>query len=399
MYRIAFVMEQALGHVTHTKNLQRNVPRDPEVKAHWLLIPFEAIGLAAKVPLYRSNWTVRAGWRARRALAGLARQTPLDGLFIHTQVPAVLAADWVRRYPTVISLDATPLQYDQLGEFYRHARGPEWLERLKFRLNQNVFHAAAHLVVWADWTKKSLVADYGIAPEKISVIPPGVNLRQWARPEPRTHHDGPVRILFVGGDLARKGGHLLLESFRALRSRRGEGSGVDASLPLQGKEPEVDAPLPLEGKGPGVGVELHLVTKTPVAPEPGLYVYNDIAPNDPRLVKLYHQADIFALPTFGDCLPMVLSEAGAAGLPVVSTRVAGIPEIVADGESGFLVPPHDGQALTEALARLVDDADLRLRMGRRAVAIIAERFDAEKNADRLLALIKATVDRVRAMTP
>jgi glycosyltransferase involved in cell wall biosynthesis len=148
-----------------------------------------------------------------------------------------------------------------------------------------------------------------------------------------------------------------------------------------------------------VGVELHLVTKTPVAPEPGLYVYNDIAPNDPRLVKLYHQADIFALPTFGDCLPMVLSEAGAAGLPVVSTRVAGIPEIVADGESGFLVPPHDGQALTEALARLVDDADLRLRMGRRAVAIIAERFDAEKNADRLLALIKATVDRVRAMMP
>lgn len=372
MYRIAFVMEQALGHVTHTQNLQHNVPCDPEVEPQWLLIPFDVTGAAARVPIYRSNWTVRAGWRARRSLAGLARRTPPDGLFIHTQVPAVLAADWVRRYPTVVSLDATPLQYDQLGEFYRHERGPEWLERLKFWLNRNIFHAADHLVTWAVWTKESLVAGYGVPAEKVTVIPPGVNPRQWARPTSRAMREGePVRILFVGGDLARKGGHLLLESFRTLRN----------------------TPLPLQGEGPEV--ELHLVTRTPVEPEPGLYVYDDIVPNDPRLAQLYHQADIFALPTFGDCLPMVLSEAGAAGLPVVSTRVAGIPEIVADGESGFLVPPHDGQALTEALTRLVEDADLRLRMGRRAVEIINERFDAEKNADRLLALIKATIDRAR----
>ena len=368
MYHIAFVIEQALGHVTHTKNLQRNVPRDPQVKSHWLLIPFDVTGVAARVPLYRSNWTVRAGWRARRALAALARQASLDGLFIHTQVPGVLAADWARRYPTVVSLDATPVQYDQLGEFYHHERGPEWLERLKFRLNRNLFLAAGQLVAWTAWTKQSLVADYGVAAEKITVIPPGVNPRQWARPEPHTLADGPVRILFVGGDLARKGGDLLLESFRTLRETRFFPKNL-------------------------VSVELHLVTKTAVEPEPGLHLYSDIVPNDPRLAQLYHQADVFALPTFGDCLPMVLSEAGAAGLPVVSTQVAGIPEIVAHGESGLLVPPHDGQALTEALARLVDDTDLRLRMGRRAVEIINERFDAEKNANRLLALIKATIDR------
>lgn len=375
MYHIAFVIEQALGHVTHTKNLQRNVPRDPQVKPHWLLIPFDVTGVAANVPLYRSNWTVRAGWRARRALATLARQVSLDGLFIHTQVPGVLAADWARRYPTVVSLDATPVQYDQLGEFYHHERGPEWLERLKFRLNRNLFLAADRLVAWTAWTKESIVADYGVVPEKITVIPPGVNPRQWARPTPPYPPlggggEGGVRILFVGGDMARKGGDLLLESFRTLR----------------------DTPPPPRGEQVG-SVELHLVTKTPVEPEPGLHVYSDIVPNDPRLAQLYHQADIFALPTFGDCLPMVLSEAGAAGLPVVSTQVAGIPEIVIHGESGLLTPPHDGQALTEALTRLVDDADLRLRMGRRAVEIVNERFDAEKNANRLLALIKATIDQ------
>lgn len=395
MYRIAFVIEQALGHVTHTKNLQRNVPHDPDIEPHWLLIPFDVKGLAARIPLYRSNWTVRAGWQARRALSALARsrrgnrsdsysqeekhrdsrQADLDGLFVHTQVPGVLVTDWVRRYPSVVSLDATPIQYDRLGAFYSHARGPEWLERIKWRLNRNLFLAADQLVVWTAWTKGSLVRDYGIGAEKITVIPPGVNPHEWARPAPgagRSASEPVVRILFVGGNLARKGGHLLLDSFRALRDRE-----------------------PGRGGGNRRRVELHLVTRTPVEPEPGVHIYDDIVPNDPRLVQLYHQADIFALPTFGDCLPMVLSEAGAAGLPLVSTTVAGIPEIVVDGESGLLVPPHDGQALTKALTRLLEDADLRLQMGRRAAEIINERFDAERNAECLLAVIKATVDRVR----
>ena len=366
--RIAFVLEQALGHVTHAKNLQHVVPRHPEIEPVWLPIPFEVRGLAARVPLYRSNWTVRAGWRARRALAKAASQGRLDGLFCHTQVPGVLAADWVRRLPAVVSLDATPIQYDQLGEFYQHARGPEWLEQLKLRLHHGLFDAADHLVTWTAWTKESLVTDYGVPRHKITVIPPGVHPEQWARPEPRSpgSEKKSVRILFVGGNLARKGGELLLESFRALHSR---------------------------GMPP---VELDLVTRTAVKPRPGQRVHSDIVPNDPRLIKLYHEADIFCLPTFGDCLPMVLSEAGAAGLPVVSTDIAGIPEIIAHGESGILVPPHDGQALTKALTRLTDDADLRMRMGGRAIEIVNERFDAAQNASRLIDLVKATVDRAKA---
>jgi glycosyltransferase involved in cell wall biosynthesis len=168
--------------------------------------------------------------------------------------------------------------------------------------------------------------------------------------------------LFVGADLERKGGLLLLQAFRALR------------------------PL---------GVELHMVTRAALPEEPGLFVYTQMQPNSPALKQLYHESDIFCLPTYGDCLPMVLSEAGAAGLPAVSTRVAGIPELVQDGVTGALVPAGDVPALVEALRALVLNPDMRLLQGERAVEVVRRDFDAQRNARRLLALLKQEADAAR----
>jgi glycosyltransferase involved in cell wall biosynthesis len=360
---IGFVIEQTLGHVTHTKNLQAIVPGDPSVRAHWGLIPWSTNRLESRVPLYRSNWTVRAGLRARAALTEMARGTRLRALYFHTQVPAVLATSWVQRIPSVISLDATPMQYDELGEFYAHETGPAWLERLKWRLNRDCFRAARHLVTFAAWTKAGLVRDYEVPADKVTVIPPGVSTREWTRPEPRTQRDGPVRILFVGGDLKRKGGLDLLEAFRSLRS--------------------------------SLDVQLWLVTADKVTPEPGVVVHGGLQPNSAPLKQLYFDADVFCLPTHGDCIPNVLSEAGAAGLPSVSTRLAGIPEVVRDGETGFVVSRGDVAALTDALRRLVENPELRLEMGARARRHVVENYDAERNTARLLNLLKGIANDPR----
>jgi glycosyltransferase involved in cell wall biosynthesis len=359
-YQFGFILEQALGHITHTKNLQQNVSADSEISAHWGLVPFEAQGLAARLPVYRSNWTVRAGLRARQAVARIVRNVQPDALFFHTQVPAVLASDWLKRIPSVVSLDATPLQYDSLGQVYAHASGPAWLEHLKWRLNRDCFRAARHIVTWSQWAKQGLIADYEVPADKITVIPPGVNASAWYRCAPRLLSSAPVRLLFVGGDFERKGGLLLLEAFRALR------------------------PL---------GIELHVVTKTSLPVEPDLFVYTNMSPNSDELKALYHRCDIFCLPTYGDCLPMVLSEAGAAGLPAVSTRVAGIPEIIHDHETGWLVPVGDVVALTEALRELILDPARRLQQGARAVDIVSRDFDAVQNTSRLLTLLKQMSQR------
>ena len=112
------IVEQALGHVTHGQNLKAHLDRDPEISARWGFPAFEATGLAGKIPVYNSNWTVRAGLRTRRLLSEIERQGPPEALFFHTQVTAVLAGDWLRRVPAVVSLDATPQQYDELGDSY-----------------------------------------------------------------------------------------------------------------------------------------------------------------------------------------------------------------------------------------------------------------------------------------
>lgn len=367
-YKIGFIVEQALGHITHGKNLQVHIPKDPTIDATWAFPAYPVHGLASKIPLYKSNWTVRAGIRTRKQVKEMHRTKPREALFFHTQVTAVLAADWLKQIPSIVSLDATPLQYDALGAYYDHQAAPSWLEQAKWWLNRNCYQTARHLVTWTEWTKQSLVNDYQINPAQITVIPPGVTPKAWHRPTPRTLEESqrsPVKILFVGGNLERKGGHLLLEAFRTLRN----------------EDP---------------AIELHLVTRDRLATEPGLYIYNDMQPNSDPLKTLYHQSDIFCLPTYGDCLPMVLSEASAASLPIVSTQLAGIPEIVKEGESGFLIPTGDGQALTRTLRRLIENPTLRLQQGTRAVQIATQSFDAEQNTFRLLTLIKKIVDEERA---
>jgi glycosyltransferase involved in cell wall biosynthesis len=105
------------------------------------------------------------------------------------------------------------------------------------------------------------------------------------------------------------------------------------------------------------------------------------------LVDLYRAADIFCLPTRADSLGLVLLEAGAAGLPVVSTSVGAIPEIVRDGETGLVVPPDDPLALVRALSTLIGDRKLRLELGRAARALVSRDYDAEANMHRLVEVL------------
>jgi glycosyltransferase involved in cell wall biosynthesis len=366
-YRIGFIVEQALGHITHAKNLQINVPKDRSVEAHWALPAWEIDGPAGRLPLIRSNWTVRAGLQARQAAGKMVRESRVQALFFHTQITAVLAQDLLRRVPSIVSLDATPQQYDEMGAVYSHQTGPGWLERLKWRLNRDCFAAARRLVSWCEWAKQGLVDEYEVPADKVTVIPPGVNTAEWRRPGTQRTPNGTVKILFVGGNLERKGGLILLDAFHKLRYEAAQNPG---------QMPEL---------------ELHLVTRDLVPADTNLYVYNDLQPNDATLRQLYYDCDLFCLPTYGDSMPIVLSEAGATGLPIISTRVAAIPEVIRDGETGFLVPPGDTEALTAALRRLVVNHELRLCQGERAVEVICRDFDAEKNTFRLLELLKEVI--------
>jgi glycosyltransferase involved in cell wall biosynthesis len=356
LLRAGFVMEQALGHVTHYRNLRQYADQQSDIQPTWLPVPFEASGATRLVPLVRSNWSVRASWRARRALDAIDARRTLDALFFHSQVTSLFSVSLMRSVPSVISLDATPINYDSVGAYYGHsAAGGGFVDRRKFEMNQRAFATAAGIVTWSEWARSSLVHDYGVDGSKVQVIPPGaspsffeIGKRRGENAAPRS---GRLRVLFVGGDFQRKGGPLLLELMR-------------------GQLGEV--------------CELHLVTQSSVAAQPNVFVHNGVEPNSERLLGLFRDADVFVLPTHADCLAVVLEEAAAAGLPVLTTDVGAQREAVDEDHSGFIVPAGDARALSTALLELAGNPNRRVQMGRAAYAFACRRFDAHLNNRALL---------------
>ena len=178
---LGFALEQSLGHTTHAQNLKRVLAGRPDIAPTYVDLPYDGLtGAWTRLPGVRSNWSLRASLGAWLGLRGRAKR--LDGALFHTQVTSLFSAGLMRGMPSVVSLDATPLQYDALGAFYGHApSGSARLEALKKRLNQRAFRSARHLVSWSQWAKDSLVADYGVP-------------RRQGHGHPARHRHGPLGL-------------------------------------------------------------------------------------------------------------------------------------------------------------------------------------------------------------
>lgn len=348
--RVFFALEYALGHITHAENLKAALAGDPAIRPAYTDIPYDNTPLPPpwnRVPRLFNNWSLRASLVAYEALRRM-RPRP-DAAFFHTQVTSLLSSGLMARVPSIVSLDATPVQYDSLGESYNHAVGAGPVETLKKRMNRRAFHAARHLITWSEWAKRSLVADYGVPADRVTAVPPGIDLERWQFS--RTREKGqPLSLFFVGGDFERKGGDVLLAAFE----------GFHRAVPAS---------------------QLHVVTRSAAAGDgtPGVFVHRGLSPNSRELMRLYSKADVFVFPTRGDCLPLAVLEALAAGLPVVTTNVGALSEAVPHGEAGLIVPASDPEALGQALHTLAGDPPLRRRMGETARERAAELYDAKKN--------------------
>jgi glycosyltransferase involved in cell wall biosynthesis len=105
--------------------------------------------------------------------------------------------------------------------------------------------------------------------------------------------------------------------------------------------------------------------------------------------------DVFALPSLWEGLPLALLLAMGAGRPIVATRLAGIPEVVTDGQTGLLVEPGNAAALGSALARVCGDAALRGRLGAAARAAVRERFGADAYTEAVTGIYEEFLGRLR----
>ncbi|TCS93257.1 glycosyltransferase [Hazenella coriacea] len=105
-----------------------------------------------------------------------------------------------------------------------------------------------------------------------------------------------------------------------------------------------------------------------------------------EVVHYMNQMDIFVLPSYSESFGVAAIEAQACGVPVIVTQVGGLPEVVEDGETGIIIPNNEPKHLVPALERLIQDPELRLRMGEAGAHHVRQEYDWEENANRMLQL-------------
>jgi starch synthase len=324
---------------------------DPE------LTPLQRYAVAAMTMRpRRSDWAERfykSGTATRLRSANAVKQ--LLGLRARPDVVVQVHALFDQPVaPSVLYIDCTHRQSADLWAPWNPLRGralEEW-----YRREQASYDAARHLFAFSHATRRSLIDDYGIAPEKISVVGAGANLQQLPPMRPRP--DGPPTVLFIGNDFVRKGGEVLLEAFASVRR----------SIP--------DARLVLVG------------TRPPIAPQAGVEVLGRVR-DRARIAQLYRRAAVFCVPSLFDPFPLVLLEAMAFGVPAVTTRQSGTPEMMTDGATGLLVEPGDAEALAAALIESLTDVEAAEARAAAARRDLQRRFTWDAVVDRMAPALEA----------
>ncbi|HUC00754.1 MAG TPA: glycosyltransferase [Solirubrobacterales bacterium] len=215
------------------------------------------------------------------------------------------------------------------------------------------------------WTRFTVV-HCGVDPTEFD---PGRAASNGAAPAPG---DGPFRVLYVGRLVPFKGQAILLEATAALRRR-----GIDARLTMIGEGPAREG---AERRAAEFGLNGEVRFAGAVGQD--------------EIRSHYAAADVFCLPSFAEGVPVVLMEAMAMAVPVVTSRIMGISELVDDGAQGLLVRPGRADELAAALERLARDPELRERLGRGGRAKVSAEFDVRESG-RQLAAIFATQDGTR----
>jgi glycosyltransferase involved in cell wall biosynthesis len=227
-------------------------------------------------------------------------------------------------------------------------------------MERGAYHNARMIFTMSRNISRSLIDEYGCPSHKVRCVYAGSNVSSSTAEHIDNSRFGAKNILFVGVDWERKGGPVLLEAFRSVRRAHPQ-----ARLTIVGCSPQIS--------------------------EPGVHVAGRV-PLD-EVARHYHHASVFCLPTLNEPFGLVFLEAASFGLPVVATRIGAIPEIVADGKSGYLVAPQDAVELAARLGELLGDPARAEQFGAYGREWMSQRYSWEETGHRLSTYIKRATRR------
>jgi glycosyltransferase involved in cell wall biosynthesis len=308
----------------------------------------------------------RTLWR----LAGAIRQFRPAILHAHdykTDILAVLLGRLLRVPVVMTTLHGYVTRGGRLEIYY-------WLDRWALRRMDHVVAVSPDL--------HGLVAGLGIPPGRCSLVENAIDAAEYRRAGPiaaakaRLGLDPDRLVVGAVGRLSpEKGFDVLIRSAGRLRA-----AGLDVAVIIAG-EGRQRGDLRALAEGLGLGDRVHLLG------------------HRADTVGLYEAMDAFALSSLREGLPNALLEAMALEVPVVATRVAGVPRLVEDGLSGLLVDPGAEDDLTRALARLLGDPGLRARLGVQGRATVEARYSFEARMRKIRAIYDDLLGRASPGPP
>jgi glycosyltransferase involved in cell wall biosynthesis len=296
------------------------------------------------------------------------RETRCDVVHAHLEYAATLV-------PVAARLERRPA----LCTFHHVAVPVARREALKERLAVLAANRSAGVVFVSDASLRSFARVYGGPRKNWKVIANGVDLEHFAPgpaelPPELGLPDGVPLVTIVGALRWRKGHSFALEAWPSVRRRV-----PAARLLIVGDGPEAGA---LRERARALSVEASVVFAG---------MRTDVA-------RILRASSLVVLPSQHEALPTTLIEAAACGRAVVATDVDGIPEVVADGDTGLLVPFADVDALGGAIVALLEDGARRREMELRARRLAEERFDAGQWARHLAAAYSHVCEAGRRLT-
>ncbi len=264
------------------------------------------------------------------------------------------------------------------------AAGAEAEPALRIRVEGEISRQADLLIASTGEESGDLVEAYGADPERVVVVPPGVDLSMFQpldRGEARRkigYGDGRL-LLFVGRLERLKGVEVAIRALALLRDRAHD-----------------DVRLLILGEDSTDGEESEKERLKAIASAAGVRDRVDFLGSvaHHELPFFYSAADVCVMPSYSESFGLVGLEAQACGRPVVGSGVTGLRSVVRDEVSGYLIDSHDPAAYAERIGRLLDNPELAQQMGRRG-RLLAQRFSWTRTADRLVDLFDGVVERAQ----
>ena len=349
--RLLFITSYALGFRTLAKRLEDYTQGRDDVDAVHLRVSaqgwrrYVGAGIGALRGWDLGGTRSLFGWKlaVNHLIAHGLDPRRFDAALITTQTvaPAMIGVRRRTGLPFAVYVDATNAQY------CRELGGNRLAEAPVRAMERRIFNTASFVAGMSNWTLDSVAADYTVPRDRLQLVRNAVPIPPLgALPEPATSPTGKARIAFVGNDWLRKGGDRLVAWHQARWTDR---------------------------------AELHIISSTaPVDASARSVVWHGSVPNERLMGELLPSMDFFALPTRQDMSPWAAIEAASIGLPVVSSRIGGLGEIVLHGKTGLLCPPNDDAAFIAAIERLMADPALRRTMSAAARTHMLAEFSPDR---------------------